>query len=71
MKDLSCVLCDSPDFDLLGINHPVTKKPLGIVYCCEACKPEMKETIKTYAKLALRGCESYQAEWKAELEATA
>ncbi len=68
MKPITCIFCDTEDFDLVGINHPVTKKPLGIVYCCQACKPELTNTIKLYAKMTLRGMESYEHEWKMEAE---
>lgn len=66
--DLSCVLCGTKDFDLVGINHPVTKKPLGIIYCCQACKPELVATIKSWAKVAAHGLDCYEREWEIEAE---
>lgn len=59
---LTCVICDSEDFDLMSVKHPLTKKPLGIIYCCEGCKSKLLEEIKLYATILAEGLEARQRE---------
>lgn len=55
----------------MSVNHPVTKKPLGIVYCCQAFKSELLATIRSWVKITAYGLDCYRQEAEMEAESYA
>jgi hypothetical protein len=64
MSEFKCVVCDSPEPDLMSLKLPIRgeKRPVGIIYCCKGCKPQLITKILEIKEVLIEALQAYDKE---------